>query len=172
MALKYRDLEWAKELSNLENQPEPAVKEEVNKGEEPQNISQTVFNKESTALENIVYQYAIKEKNGIRSFNINSEFDRNEAELVIIEKPFYARGETVKYYVPSKDELSFMRGTVNGFVMGYREAFRDVNVQYSTMLSMLKDDVDKPEEKGPKPKKGSQGGPRKKKENAGGENKE
>ncbi|MCX7709327.1 MAG: hypothetical protein N2484_05700 [Clostridia bacterium] len=124
LALKFNDFQWAEELVNNDEVIE-ALEGELGKT--------TIFNKEAPALEKITTQYGVKEKNGVRAFNINSEFDRNEAELVLVEESSYSIGDTVKYYIPSRDELTYIRGNVNGFVMGYREALKDVNLQYNLL---------------------------------------
>lgn len=126
LALQFKDYDWAKELLEEKYQKkEPEIEESLI----------TLFDKVSIALDSLATQYAVKEHNGIRSFNINSFFDRNEAELVLVEKPPYAVGDAVKYYIPTKDELTYMRGTVNGYHMGYRDAYSAVNRDYALLYS-------------------------------------
>lgn len=123
LALKYKDYEWVKELAKQMDQPESVEKDFS------ENTSVGVYNKEDVALEDILNSYGVKENAGIRSFNIHSEFDRNNSDLVFIEKPSYKKGETVKYRVPTANELIFIRGTVSGYVMGYGDAQKTINQQ-------------------------------------------
>ncbi|MCX8129857.1 MAG: hypothetical protein N3I35_07130 [Clostridia bacterium] len=134
LALQFNDLEWAKKLTEQERHQEEPVNEE--------NIV-TIFDRNSIALENIVTQYAVKEKDGIRAFNINSMYDRNEADLILTETPPYNLGDVVKYYIPTKEELTYMRGMVNGYHMGYRDAYSKVNREYALLYTVGK----KPENK-------------------------
>lgn len=123
LALKMKDYEWAKELmkqsEDLDNK-----KLEFNLDKKME------FNiEESIALEDISTQYAVREKVGLRGFNINSDYDRNSSDLVITEKDSYQKGEKVNFVVPAKEELIFIRGTFSGYLMGLGEAYKILNSQ-------------------------------------------
>lgn len=132
LALKYRDYDWVKELLNLEKDEESIeqdVYEEIPEMVQEKSVKADLFSEESVALENITNTYAVKEKIGIRAFNINSEYDRNMSDLVLVERPHYKKGEKVKYRNPSNEEMIFARGMVNGYIMGYGEANNNLNNQ-------------------------------------------
>lgn len=133
LALKYNDYDWAKEIYNFDHADYTSALDTV----EADKTELGLFNEKGIALEDILAQYAVVEKDGLRNFNINSDFDRNEADLVLVEKPPYAKGGTVKYYAPSKMELIQMRGIVNGYMMGYREAFFDINKSYLAIFDQM-----------------------------------
>lgn len=123
LALQFKDYEWVKELVELENNvevPNTAVEERAR---------DDLFSEKSLALENITNTYAVREKSGIRAFNINSEFDRNLSDLVMVERPSYKKGEIVKFRTPSNEEIIFARGIVNGYILGYGEANNNFNKQ-------------------------------------------
>lgn len=130
LALQFKDYEWIKDLLKQEEEAK-AVSESI-KG----NVKAGLFNEESVALENISNTYAVREKIGIRAFNINSEFDRNLSDLVMLEHPSYRKGEKVKYRSPSNEEMIFARGIVNGYVMGYSEANNTLNNQLREYISV------------------------------------
>ena len=123
LALKYKDYEWAKELAGQRELPE------VSNPEANEKAIAEVFIEEKAALEDIFNTYAVEEKAGIRSFNINSEFDRNNSDVVIIEKMSYKKGEKVRYKIPTSNELNYIRGMVNGYLAGYEEANKVINRQ-------------------------------------------
>ena len=123
LALQFRDYEWIKELMALETEPEAAGN--AMEG----NVKADLFNEESVALENITNTYAVRERMGIRAFNINSEYDRNLSSLILVERPSYRKGEKVRYRNPSSEEMIFARGIVNGYVLGYSEANNNLNNQ-------------------------------------------
>lgn len=127
LALKYRDYEWLNELLKLDKQP--LEQNEPQKEIIQENARADLFKEESVALEMITNTYAVKEKMGVRAFNINSEFDRNLSEIVMVEKPSYRKGEKVKFRNPSNEEMIFARGIVNGYIMGYGEANNNINMQ-------------------------------------------
>jgi len=122
LALQFRDYEWTRELLELENSvqaPTSIVEESVK-----------LYTEESVALENITNTYAVREENGVRAFNINSEYDRNLSDLVMVEHSSYRKGEKVKYRNPSNEEMIFARGIANGYVLGYNEAINNLNNQF------------------------------------------
>jgi hypothetical protein len=123
LALKFKDYEWVKELVRQMEQPESPQRDSN------ENASIGVYIKEGIALEDIFNTYAVKENAGIRSFNINSEFDRNNSELVLVEKISYKKGEQVRYKIPTINELTYIRGMVNGYMMGYKESQKIINNQ-------------------------------------------
>jgi hypothetical protein len=128
LALQYRDYEWVKELLKLEKSEEAEGKG-VKPDKTEERVKVDIFNEESIALEAITSTYAVKEKSGLRAFNINSEYDRNMSDIVFVEKPAYKRGEKVSYRVPTNEEIIFARGMVNGYVTGYGEANNRLNSQ-------------------------------------------
>lgn len=154
LALKYRDYEWLKELLKEKEQLETleqAADESTGAG---------MFNEEAVALEDILAPYAVKEKNGLRAFNIDSDFDRNHSDLVLTEKPPYHRGEKVRFRNPSNEELIYIRGMMNGYMSGYDEANYSLNSQliqfYKAMAAQKSGAKPAPKEnpkKGAKPKK-------------------
>ena len=124
LALQFRDYEWTRELLELEDSmqaPNSAMEE---------SIKADLYTEESVALENITNTYAVREKNGVRAFNINSEYDRNLSDLVMMEHSSYRKGEKVKYRNPSNEEMIFARGVVNGYILGYNEANNNLNNQF------------------------------------------
>lgn len=128
LALQYHDYAWAAWLAKqMKRTDEP-------KGE---GMLNTLFCNESVAVEPLLSRYAVKAEVGIRSFNVYSDFDRNNAEVVFIEQPPYSIGDTVRYYTPSNIELAYLRGMASGYITGYREAYRCVNMQYSDLYSLL-----------------------------------
>ena len=149
LALKYKDFEWAKEL------PGALDLSETSKNAPEEKVLSEIFINEDIALEDIFNTYGIKEEGGIRSFNIRSEFDRNNSELVIIEKNSYKKGEIVRYKIPTNSELLYIRGMVNGYIMGYGEANNTINQQMIQLYSSIAESGHKPPTtNGDKPKKG------------------
>lgn len=123
LALQFKDYKWVRELMKQKEHVEASdtVMEE--------SVKADLFNEESVALENITNTYAVKERVGVRAFNIKSEFDRNLSDLVMVERPTYRKGEKVRYRHPSNEETIFARGIANGYVLGYSEANNDLNRQ-------------------------------------------
>lgn len=154
LALKYKDYEWAGELAKLEEQAEEYEEAVV------ESVKADIFNEESVALENIANTYAVKEKIGIRAFNINSEYDRNLSELVLVERRFYRKGEKIRYRTPTSEEMIFARGIVNGYVMGYSEANNNLNSQLMAYFNAIEpqaskkqDSIEIDQKKAPKQRK-------------------
>lgn len=143
LALQFRDYEWIKELLKQEEEDKVsnASASKNDSAERNDNASRNVkaglFDEESVALENIINTYAVREKIGIRAFNINSEFDRNLSDLVMLERPAYRKGEKVRFRSPSNEELIFARGIVNGYVLGYSEANNTLNDQLKEYISVF-----------------------------------
>lgn len=137
LALQYKDYEWVKELTKQEEpvKASDAVMEKSAKAD--------LFTEESVALENITNTYAVRERIGIRAFNINSEFDRNLSDLIMVERPSYRKGEKVKYRNPSSEEMIFARGIVNGYVLGYGEANNTLNSQLMEYFNAMESQTSK-----------------------------
>ena len=150
LALQFKDFEWIKELMKLEDNVEASgtVMEdsvEASSTVMEESVKADLFNEESVALENITNTYAVRERIGIRAFNINSEYDRNLSDLVMVERPSYRKGEKVKYRKPSNEEIIFARGIVNGYVLGYSEANNNLNNQLLEYFGSIESQILKKE---------------------------
>lgn len=137
LALQFKDYEWMKELVKLGEDME------ASKAVMEKNVKADLFKEESVALESITNTYAVRERIGIRAFNINSEYDRNLSDLVMVERPSYRKGEKVKYRIPSSEEMIFARGIVNGYILGYSEANNTLNNQLMEYFNMVESQTGK-----------------------------
>jgi hypothetical protein len=151
LALKFKDYEWAKEIYKQNESLETNGIDIDSENKIQSNYEETI------ALEDIYTQYAVREKDGLRSFNINSEFDRNSSELAILENPPYKKGQKVNFFIPSKEDLIFIRGTFNGYLIGLDEAYRNLNKQILNYFSSIEEKENADEsnvKKQVKPRKG------------------
>jgi hypothetical protein len=112
-ALEFKDYEWLQKLQKDKY-------EQLDKG-----TSNNGFYKTISALEDINSQYSIKDKNGLRNINWNSDYDIEYGEIVYLEKESYRKYDLVRYKDLTELESYYVRGYIKGIQQNYSRYYHD-----------------------------------------------